>query len=185
MFWSDVVLGFQVMWIITKDLVIPILVVSGLIWLIANLIAKYWLEIKYWLRVASRTVSWVFIKLAWLIIRLIDGKKTADKWFQVKKMNIPNEMIEHINFIRVVAIAGIKGMSDEELANELGTLPNTIKLFRSFRSDILVAPWLANNLHQFLQKNSHLLIGVSDGLGNQIRQSNYPSNLTQGGAYAK
>ncbi|WP_419154661.1 hypothetical protein [Weissella bombi] len=81
-------------------------------------------------------------------------------------MNIPNVMIEHINFIRVVAIAGIKGMSDEELATELGTLPNTIKLFRSFRSDILVAPWLASNLQQFLHKNSHLLIGVSDGLGN-------------------
>ncbi|SPJ42755.1 hypothetical protein [Leuconostoc carnosum] len=77
--WSDVSLGFQVMWLITKDLVIPILVVSGLIWFITNLICSYWAEIKYWLQVASRTVSWVFLKLAWVIIRLIDGKEAADK----------------------------------------------------------------------------------------------------------
>lgn len=81
MFWDDVILGFQVIWLITKDLVIPILVVSGMIWLIANLITNYWVEIKYWLRVASRTVSWVLLKAAWAIIYLIDGKKTADKWF--------------------------------------------------------------------------------------------------------
>lgn len=79
MFWEDVSLGFQVLWLITKGLIIPILVVSGLIWLIVNLITNYRLEIKYWLRVAIRTVSWVLLKAAWLIIRLIDGKEAADK----------------------------------------------------------------------------------------------------------
>lgn len=73
--WSDVSLGFQVMWLITKDLVLPAAFVSGLIWLVV----EYMEAIKYWLQVASRTVSWMFLKLAWLIIRLIDGKEAADK----------------------------------------------------------------------------------------------------------
>ncbi|WP_165207239.1 hypothetical protein [Weissella sagaensis] len=73
--WSDVSLGFQVMWLITKELVLPAAFVSGLIWLAV----EYMEAIKYWLQVASRTVSWVFLKLAWLIIRLIDGKEAADK----------------------------------------------------------------------------------------------------------
>ncbi|WP_419154459.1 hypothetical protein [Weissella bombi] len=81
MYWNDVVLGFKVMWLITKDLIIPLLVVSGLIWFITNLICNYWTEIKYWLRVASRTVSWVLLKAAWIIIYLIDGKEAADKRF--------------------------------------------------------------------------------------------------------
>jgi hypothetical protein len=56
-------------------MVLPVLVVSSAIWLAI----EYWLAIKYWLQVASRTISWVFLKLAWLIIRLIDGKEAADK----------------------------------------------------------------------------------------------------------
>lgn len=81
MFWNDVALGFQVLWLITKGLVIPILVVSGLIWLIVNLITNYRLEIKYWLRVASRTISWVLLKAAWAIIYVIDGREAANKRF--------------------------------------------------------------------------------------------------------
>jgi hypothetical protein len=49
--------------------------VSGL----SGLAVEYMEAIKYWLQVASRTVSGVFLKLAWLIIRLIDGKEAADK----------------------------------------------------------------------------------------------------------
>ncbi|SCC12803.1 hypothetical protein [Weissella bombi] len=81
MYWNDVVLGFKVMWLITKDLVIPLLAVSGLIWLITNLVINYWAEIKYWLRVVSRIVSWILLKSAWAIIYLIDGKEAADKRF--------------------------------------------------------------------------------------------------------
>ncbi len=81
-------------------------------------------------------------------------------------MEIQNKMMSRIDFIRVVAIAGILGMTDEELALEFGTETDAIRMFRTLRTDILVAPWLANNIAHFLYKNSHLLIGVSDGLGN-------------------
>ncbi|MGO3468441.1 MAG: hypothetical protein ACTIMJ_03785 [Weissella hellenica] len=81
-------------------------------------------------------------------------------------MEIQNKMMSRIDFIRVVAIAGILGMTDEELALELGTETDAIRMFRTLRTDALVAPWLSNNLHKFLNKNSHLLIGMSDGLGN-------------------
>lgn len=81
-------------------------------------------------------------------------------------MDIPNAFVDHMSFVRVLAIAGILGMTDEDLAIEIGTKPSVIKMFRNFRSEILVAPWLANNIAHFLDKNSHLLMGVSDGLGN-------------------
>ena len=81
-------------------------------------------------------------------------------------MDIPNAFVSHMSFVRVLAIAGILGMTDENLAKEIGTEPSVIKMFLNFRSDILVAPWLANNITYFLDKNSHLLIGVSNGLGN-------------------
>lgn len=81
-------------------------------------------------------------------------------------MDIPNAFVDHISFVKILAIAGILGMTDENLAKEIGTEPSVIKMFRNFRSGILVAPWLANNMAHFLDKNSHLLIDVSDGLGN-------------------
>lgn len=81
-------------------------------------------------------------------------------------MDIPNAFVDHISFVKILAIEGILGMTDEELAKEIGTDKDVIRMFRHFRTDILVAPWLANNMAHFLNKNSHLLIGVSDGLGN-------------------
>jgi hypothetical protein len=81
-------------------------------------------------------------------------------------VDIPNAFVDHMSFVRVLAIAGILGMTDEDLAIEIGTKPSVIKMFRNFRSEILEAPWLANNIAHFLDKNSHLLMGVSDGLGN-------------------
>lgn len=72
---SDMSLVFQAMLLILKYIVLPVLAVSGLIWLAV----EYMEAIKYWLQVASRTVSWVFLKLAWAIIYLIDGKEAADK----------------------------------------------------------------------------------------------------------
>lgn len=79
-------------------------------------------------------------------------------------MEIANVLIEHISFVRVLAIAGIIGMTDKELADELGTEKNTIKMFRNFRTSILVAPWLAMNINNYLYENSHLLKGLSDGI---------------------
>ncbi|APS41286.1 hypothetical protein FOL01_0427 [Weissella jogaejeotgali] len=81
-------------------------------------------------------------------------------------MEISNVLIEHISFVRVLAIAGIIGMTDKELADELGTEKDTVRMFRSFRTSILVAPWMAMNINNFLYKNSHLLKGLSDGIAN-------------------
>ncbi|MFH7308597.1 hypothetical protein [Weissella paramesenteroides] len=81
-------------------------------------------------------------------------------------MDIPNAFIDHGSFVKILAIAGILGMTDEGLAKEIGADPSVIKMLRNYRSDILVAPWLANNMTHFLNKNSRLLIGLSDGLGN-------------------
>lgn len=72
---SDMSLVFQAMWLIIKYIVWPVLVVSGALWLVI----EYWEAIKYWLRISSRIISLAFLMLAWLIIRLIDGKEAADK----------------------------------------------------------------------------------------------------------
>lgn len=72
---SDMSLVFQAMWIIIKYIVWPVLVVSGALWLVI----EYWEAIKYCLRISSRIISLAFLMLAWLIIRLIDGKEAADK----------------------------------------------------------------------------------------------------------
>lgn len=77
MSFNDISLVLQAVWLIIKYMVLPVLVVSGAIWLAI----EYWLAIKYWLQVASRTISWVFLKLAWAIIYLIDGKEAAEKRF--------------------------------------------------------------------------------------------------------
>ncbi|MBU7568236.1 hypothetical protein KGP39_05605 [Weissella hellenica] len=77
MSFNDISLVLQAVWLIIKYMVLPVLVVSGAIWLAI----EYWLVIKYWLQVASRTISWVFLKLAWAIIYLIDGKEAAEKRF--------------------------------------------------------------------------------------------------------
>ncbi|MFL2019328.1 hypothetical protein [Weissella hellenica] len=72
---SDMSLVLQAMWLIVKYMVLPVLVVSGAIWVVV----EYWEHIKYWLRISSRIISLAFLMLAWLIIRLIDGKEAADK----------------------------------------------------------------------------------------------------------
>ncbi|MFL2020528.1 hypothetical protein [Weissella hellenica] len=72
---SDMSLVFQAMWLIIKYIVWPVLVVSGALWLVI----EYWEAIKYCLRISSRIISLAFLMLAWLIIRLIDGKEAADK----------------------------------------------------------------------------------------------------------
>lgn len=72
---SDMSLVFQAMWLIIKYIAWPVLVVSGALWLVI----EYWEAIKYWLRISSRIISLAFLMLAWLIIRLIDGKEAADK----------------------------------------------------------------------------------------------------------
>lgn len=72
---SDMSLIFQAMWLIIKYIVWPVLVVSGALWLVI----EYWEAIKYCLRISSRIISLAFLMLAWLIIRLIDGKEAADK----------------------------------------------------------------------------------------------------------
>jgi len=72
---SDMSLVFQTMWLIIKYIVLPVLAVSGALWLVI----EYWETIKYWLRISSRIISLAFLMLAWLIIRLIDGKEAADK----------------------------------------------------------------------------------------------------------
>jgi hypothetical protein len=77
MSFNDISLVLQAVWLIIKYMVLPVLVVSSAIWLAI----EYWLAIKYWLQVASRTISWVFLKLAWAIIYLIDGKEAAEKRF--------------------------------------------------------------------------------------------------------
>ena len=77
MSFHDISLVLQAVWLIIKYMVLPVLVVSSAIWLAI----EYWLAIKYWLQVASRTISWVFLKLAWAIIYLIDGKEAAEKRF--------------------------------------------------------------------------------------------------------
>ncbi|MGO2853243.1 MAG: hypothetical protein ACTIBS_04510 [Tetragenococcus koreensis] len=74
---SDMSLVFQAMWLIIKYIVWPVLVVSGALWLVI----EYWEAIKYCLRISSRIISLAFLMLAWLIIRLIDGKEAADKRF--------------------------------------------------------------------------------------------------------
>ena len=74
---SDMSLVFQAMWLIIKYIVLPVLAVSGAIWLVI----EYWEIIKYWLRISSRIISLAFLMLAWLIIRLIDGKEAAEKCF--------------------------------------------------------------------------------------------------------
>lgn len=79
-------------------------------------------------------------------------------------MEISNVLIERISFVRVLALAGIIGMTDEQLSDELGTETDTVRMFRSFRTSILVAPWLAMNINNFLYKNSHLLKGLSNGI---------------------
>ena len=81
-------------------------------------------------------------------------------------MDIPNVFISPLNLVRVLAIIGIKGITDSELASEIGTYPATIRMFRTYREGMLVAPDMAVHINEFLDKNSHLLIGVSDGLGN-------------------
>lgn len=81
-------------------------------------------------------------------------------------MDIPNIFISQINLARVLAIIGIKGITDSEFASEIGTYPDTIRMFRTHREGMLVAPDMAVRINEFLDKNSHLLIGVSDGLGN-------------------
>lgn len=77
MSFNDISLVLQAVWLIFKYMVLPVLVVSSAIWLVI----EYWEYIKYWLQVASRTISWVFLKLAWAIIYLIDGKEAANKRF--------------------------------------------------------------------------------------------------------
>lgn len=74
---SDMSLVFQAMWLIIKYIVLPVLAVSGALWLVI----EYWETIKYWLRISSRIISLAFLMLAWLIIRLIDGKEAAEKRF--------------------------------------------------------------------------------------------------------
>lgn len=74
---SDMSLVFQAMLLIIKYIVLPVLVVSGALWLVI----EYWEIIKYWLRISSRMISLAFLMLAWLIIRLIDGKEAAEKRF--------------------------------------------------------------------------------------------------------
>lgn len=81
-------------------------------------------------------------------------------------MDIPNVFISQINLARVLAIIGIKGITDNELASEIGTHTDTIRMFRTHRKGMLVAPYMAVRINEFLDKNNHLLIGVSDGLGN-------------------
>lgn len=79
MYWENVGLMFQFLWVAFDTFLLPVFTVIGLVMLAIHLISKHWEIIKYWLRVVSRIVSWTFLKLAWLIIRLIDGKKSADK----------------------------------------------------------------------------------------------------------
>ncbi len=74
---SDMSLVFQAMLLIIKYIVLPVLVVSGALWLVI----EYWEAIKYCLRISSRIISLAFLMLAWLIIRLIDGKEAAEKRF--------------------------------------------------------------------------------------------------------
>ncbi|WP_419154662.1 hypothetical protein [Weissella bombi] len=81
MFWENLGLMFQFLWVAFECLILPVTTVVVLVLVTINIAIKHWELIKYWLQVASRVVSWLFVKLAWLIIRLIDGKKTADKWF--------------------------------------------------------------------------------------------------------
>lgn len=74
---NDMSLVFQAIWLIVKYIVLPVFVVSGAIWLVI----EYWEIIKYWLRISGRIISAAFLMLAWLIIRLIDGKEAAEKLF--------------------------------------------------------------------------------------------------------
>ncbi|WP_165206818.1 hypothetical protein [Weissella sagaensis] len=74
---SDMSLVFQAMLLIIKYIVLPVLVVSGALWLVI----EYWEAIKYCLRISSRIISLAFLMLAWLIIRLIDGKEAAERRF--------------------------------------------------------------------------------------------------------
>lgn len=72
---AEVVMFIQLLGMATLAAILPsIVVILALI-----LIYLHRDQIKYWLRVASRTISWVLLKAAWAIIYLIDGKEAANK----------------------------------------------------------------------------------------------------------
>lgn len=79
MFWENTGLMFQFLWVAFESLILPVITVVILVMVAINMTIKHWDFISYWLRVASRTVSWVLLKAAWAIIYLIDGKEAANK----------------------------------------------------------------------------------------------------------
>ena len=81
MFMENTGLMFQFLWVAFESLILPVITVVILVMVAINMTIKHWVVISYWLRVASRMVSWVLLKAAWAIIYLIDGKEAADKRF--------------------------------------------------------------------------------------------------------
>lgn len=68
------------------------------------------------------------------------------------------EMISPKQLFSIFIVQGVENLSDEELAEQLGTSAASLNMMREAKFvGISVPPWLALNVHRLLSEKHHLI----------------------------